>query len=369
MAKHVHLYALLIFISCTLCEGQNKTNLPQDNSKPETKEATTSPGPKAITRTIMQDSKGNIWIAAFDGIFRYDGKSFTNITSGVSSARFFSILEDKKGIFWFGSIGSGVFRYDPRRAVPQLAVPGRADGPAFQNFTIKDGLLSNEVVNIYEDKKGHIWFGVSGGASRYNGKFFRNYIINEDAMNEDLTGITFTERPRYEVNSIIEDKTGKLWFATKRNTFVYDGKTFTPVSRNGEPFTNVRMIIEDKKGNIWLGGNDGLWRFDGTTYTNFKKSFVGYIIEDKKGNIWTSSGKANEAGWAQGWALSRYDANSLSSQKPTETIIESEHEYIKKMIFGIMEARDGTIWFGALDGVYRYDGKVIRDSDGKEVKE
>jgi len=43
-------------------------------------------------------------MAAFDGIFRYDGKSVTNVTSNVSLARFFSVLEDRKGNLWFGSI-------------------------------------------------------------------------------------------------------------------------------------------------------------------------------------------------------------------------------------------------------------------------
>src|SRR4051812_14040366 len=70
-----------------------------------------SAAPHLITRNIIQDRKGYIWIAAFDGVFRYDGKSFTNITSKVSSATFFSVLEDKKGNLWFGSVGSGVFLY------------------------------------------------------------------------------------------------------------------------------------------------------------------------------------------------------------------------------------------------------------------
>jgi len=30
------------------------------------------------------------------------------------------------------------------------------------------------------------------------------------------------------------------------------------------------------------------------------------------------------------------------------------------MIFGILEANDGSIWFGAMDGVYRYDGKTVK---------
>jgi ligand-binding sensor domain-containing protein len=59
----------------------------------------------------------------------------------------------------------------------------------------------------------------------------------------------------------------------------------------------------------------------------------------------------------------------LSNKKPAVTVIASRYERIKGMIFGILEAYDGTIWFGALDGVYRYDGNTITDSKGKVVPE
>src|SRR5690606_988170 len=117
------------------------------------------------------------------------------------------------------------------------------------------------------------------------------------------------------------------------------------------PFKNVRTIIEDTKGNIWLGGNDGLWRYNGRTFTNFTENFVGSIIEDRKGNIWTSSQGT------QGWVLSRYDEKSLSHKKPAVTEINPNEG---RMLFGILEANDGSIWFGA-DGVYRYDGNTITD--------
>jgi ligand-binding sensor domain-containing protein len=336
----IHVYALfLMFVCHTSCGGQNKTDLPKENIKSETKDLIISPGPNRITRNIIQDRKGNIWIASWDGIFRYDGKTFTNITNKVSSARFFSVLEDGKGNFWFGSIGSGVFLYD---------------GKSFKNFTTRDGLAGNEVTCIYEDKTGNIWFGAEGGASRYDGKLFQNYM---------MTG---------GVNSIIEDKTGKFWFATADNTFVYDGKTFTVFTHNGKPLTNVRSIIEDKKGNIWLGGKDGLWRYNAGTFTNFSQNFVGYIYEDKKANIWTSSENAKGQDWTLSlsdqrflsglastrgqWLLSRYDEKSLSDKKPTATEITN-----KPMIFGILEDDKGSIWFGAVDGVYRYDGSIITD--------
>jgi len=347
MKKYEKLFALcLLIVSYSFCNAQNKTG-------PETKKVIAYNGPTNITRNIIQDKKGNIWMASWDGIFRYEtrlpdgqGKSFTNITHEVSTARFFSVLEDRKGNLWFGSIGSGVYYYD---------------GYFFKNFTTEDGLVNNEITCLYEDKAGNIWFGVNGGVSRYDGKSFRNYMMNGDQMMEDRTGKTFPDftRPPNEINSIVQDKTGRIWFGTRGHTFVYYGKAFTVFSNNGKPFSNVRAIIEDKKGNIWLGGNDGLWHYDGSTFTNFTKKFVGYIIEDKKGNIWTSSESEN----GQGWALSRYDEKSLSSKKPTVTVITN-----KPIIFGILEDDKGNIWFGA-DGVYRYDGSTITDFRGNEREE
>jgi len=324
----------------------------------ETKDLSTSHGPNGIVRTIKQDRKGNIWITSWEGVFKYDGKSFTNITSKVSSAHFFSVLEDRKGNFWFGSVGSGVYYYD---------------GISFRNFTTKDGLANDVVTNIYEDITGHIWFSTGSGASRYDGKSFRNFKMKEVPTPTDADSVrgSVYQHPLPEgswmhndVNAIVEDKTGKFWFGTRGYACVYDGKTFTTVTnKDGKPFANVRSIIEDKKGNIWLGGYDGLWRYDGSTFTNFTKKFVGYIYEDKKGNIWTSSESSNDLSGAlsgnsansAAWALSRYDEKSLSGKKPTVTEITN-----KPIIFGILEDYKGNIWFGSFDGVYRYDGKTVK---------
>jgi ligand-binding sensor domain-containing protein len=200
---------------------------------------------------------------------------------------------------------------------------------------------------FYEDRAGMIWIGTRRGASLYDGKSFRNFTSKEGFSS-------------IAINSIIEDKKGKLWFGTSGSTYVYDGKTFTVfTSKDGKAFNNVWSIIEDKRGNIWLGGGDGLWRYDGRTFTNFTENFVSYVYEDKKGNIWTSGGSDN----GQGFALSRYDEKSLSTNKPTVTQIKSQIPNL----FRISEASDGSIWFGASDGVYRYDGKTITDFKDKEV--
>ena len=75
------------------------------------------------------------------------------------------------------------------------------------------------------------------------------------------------------------------------------------------------------------------------------------IRQDRKGNIWTSG--FNDKGI---FAFSRYDKKSLSDKKPTITEIKQSLN-----LFGILEVNDGSIWFGAFDGVYRYDGNTIKD--------
>lgn len=329
---------------CTYCRAQNKENVSS-----ETQGAIMPQAPNTLVRTIRQDSKGNIWLASAKGIFRYDGKTFTNVTDKESSARFLSVLEDKKGNFWFSTVGSGVYYHD---------------GKSFKNYTGKDGLFGNDITCIYEDKAGNIWFGSEVGASRYDGKYFRNFKMKQSqaqARGDSVHVSAYLQDN--DVNSIMEDKAGKLWFGTKGGVYVYDGEAFTAATNtNGKSFANVGSIIEDKKGNIWLGGKDGLWRYDGRVFTNFTQNPIGYICEDKKGNIWTTS----EDAVSKDWALSRYDAKSLTSAKPVVDEIKSAYKGSKGMLYGILEANDGSIWVGSGNGVYRYDEKTIKDLMSKE---
>jgi ligand-binding sensor domain-containing protein len=337
--KYIHVYALfLMFVFYTSC-GQNHANPPQDkfskehngHSQSQIKEMATSKVPMSQVRHLKQARNGDILIAATrSGVFRYDGKSFTKLTSKLGSHRYWDILEDRRGNIWFATLDSGVYYYN---------------GKTFQHFTTREGLASNGVMGIYEDKAGIIWFGTGGGVSRYDGKSFRNFTTNEGLSNNDLTTI------------FMEDKTGKLWFGTRGEPCFFDGKTFTVLkNKDGKGFKNVWSIIEDKKGNIWFGDNDGLWRYDGSTVTKVSQRGANAIIQDKKGNIWTTGIVSPPLGPV--WALSRYDAKSLYNKIPTVTEIKSGGP---GSFLAILEANDGSIWFGAANGVYRYDGKTFTD--------
>jgi Two component regulator propeller len=64
-----------------------------------------------------------------------------------------SILEDSKGNIWFGSYNQGVC----------LLQNGK-----LQYFTTQNGLSDNQIRNIYENKDGIIWFECGIGLSIYN---------------------------------------------------------------------------------------------------------------------------------------------------------------------------------------------------------
>jgi ligand-binding sensor domain-containing protein len=65
-----------------------------------------------------------------------------------------------------------------------------------------DGLLSNSINCITQDKSGSLWFGTfGGGACRYDGKSITNFTTKEWISSLD-------------VNSIMEDKAGHIWFGT-----------------------------------------------------------------------------------------------------------------------------------------------------------
>lgn len=312
----------LTILLCTSSTTQSQTSPAIPGTSNQTKETISLYGPTTSVRIIRQDSKGFMWLASNEGIIRYDGKSFTNITGDLSPNRFFDVLEDRNGNFWFGNNGLGAFYFD---------------GKSLRNFTTADGLVDNRVMCMYEDSKGYIWFGTLGGVSRYDGKSFQSFTTAEGLCDNGITSIT-------------GDSKGNIWMGARGGACSYDGQSFTnAANKEGKSLIDTWSIIEDKQGAIWIGGNYGLWHKEGGTFTRIDGNMVNYIYEDKKGNIWTTGKNASSK-----WALSIFDNRTSSIKKSQEIEITASLN-----LFGLMEANDGIIWFGSYDGVYRYDGNSI----------
>ncbi len=97
-----------------------------------------------------------------------------------------------------------------------FSVENKAQEPYTINYTIKDGLPSNEVFDLIQDKKGFIWISTDKGVSRYDGYKFENFTSAQGLIENVVLGFH-------------EDETGKIWFRsfTNRLCFFYEGKIWS----------------------------------------------------------------------------------------------------------------------------------------------
>ena len=286
---------------------------------------------------------------------------------------FHGAIKDKSGNLWFANIGEGVYRFD---AVTEK----------FTNFTTKDGLPSNRVSSIRQDKAGNYWISTESGICIYDGKSFRNFTPAEkcrydlEYLYEDSKGYfwfstqgwgicryspasgefrNFTKEDGLTSNTVqcmLEDKSGNFWFGERAGGVC----TFDPVSEkfskvSGECFSSQIMgIVEDNKGVIWFANlYYGLCLFDpvSKTYTPFTEADgicsnnVTNLFKDSKGNLWfgSDSGKSN----AQANGLCRYDGKSFTRFTDKDGITRAD-------VWTIVEDNSGNIWVGTKGGLYRY---------------
>lgn len=244
-------------------------------------------------REILEDQAGNLWFGTNGGVSKYDGKTFTNYTekNGLISNDVWSMEIDKAGIIWIGT----------------LEGPCYFDGKIFTPFPLPEtridpnrGVTSARIVHsILQDRAGNMWFSSNGGAFMYDGQSIKN-LNEEDGLCSDY------------LNCIFEDKKGRMWFSTSYNGLCsYDGSTFTSINTYGEvKGTEVWTLYEDWAGNIWFPvKGHGVYRFDGKALTHFgideglPSTAIQCIFEDKTGQILLG-------GWL---GLFRYDGSRFYS--------------------------------------------------------
>lgn len=76
------------------------------------------------------------------------------LTNGISSEVVICQFLDMQGNLWFSINGEGTYRYDRK---------------TFTNFNEKNGLCSNDISSIIQDRSGNILLGTNKGICIYDG--------------------------------------------------------------------------------------------------------------------------------------------------------------------------------------------------------
>lgn len=99
--------------------------------------------------------------------------------------------------------------------LPLASAP--AQDYSYLHYTTRDGLAGSNVHGISQDRDGFLWFSTETGLSRFDGKQFRNFTMAEGL-------------PSNEVLATLCDSRNRLWIMSFKNAlcYHYKGKIYNP---------------------------------------------------------------------------------------------------------------------------------------------
>src|SRR5579871_1313482 len=207
-----------------------------------------------------------------------------------------------------------------------------------------DGLSSTNLNCIVRDSRGFLWFCTTEGLSRFDGYTFTNYAFGE--------GGTIRAKVGRAAVDFLETKNGELWVAAPRalcrfNTFPAAGNAlsecYQPAGLPSEG--HVSRIAEAADGNIWLLHNGGLFRFV-RTERRFESVDVGRpewwtnLMQDSDGSLWLGAERVLAHRLPNG-ALERFgEGEGLP--------VDSGHYF---RVSSFLRDREGRLWIGTWQGL------------------
>ena len=186
-----------------------------------------------------KQDNGVMWFGTQNGISKFDGINWTNITTTTDTALISNTITAIKimsnGDLWVGT-DFGVCKYS---------------NSIWTSFTTADGLGDNRVKYITESSDGRIWIGEYDGLSIYDGANFTTYNMSDGIPFGGIQYISF-------------DSNLDAWMGSGFGGLIqFDGNNFTIYNSNDGLLNNiVNSIAIDNQNKKWVGTSSGLSVFN-----------------------------------------------------------------------------------------------------------
>ncbi|MBK9284176.1 MAG: SpoIIE family protein phosphatase [Sphingobacteriaceae bacterium] len=205
----------------------------------------------------------------------------------------------------------------------------------FQNYSTEDGLPQSQVLGIYQDEKGYLWFGTnSGGVSKFDGKHFFNLNTNDGLANN-------------VVYSISGNGNGELYFGTGKGLSVYSNKTFTNYNEKNGLLSTFIFHTKFYNNKLYIATSRGVFIYESGSIKELKgdsileNSSVYRIYIDGKQNIWFAT--------IQNGAIKFNLPQNKYSHYSTANGLTNDY------VFSINETEKGEILIGTQTGLNKID--------------
>jgi signal transduction histidine kinase/ligand-binding sensor domain-containing protein len=196
-----------------------------------------------------------------DGVFR----SFVTPKFAGSKVSVIDMMFDRDGSLWVASLGKGLFRIH---------------GDVVEHYGRTEGLSSDAVGALFEDREGIIWAATTNGIDSFRDPRIVTFSTVEGLGNDAVTGV-------------LASHDGSIWIANSGSLdHIVNGSVSSIRAGNGLPGHQVASMIEDHAGNMWVGVDDGLYLFRSGRFRRLPEpnhkplGLVVGMTEDVDGNIW-----------------------------------------------------------------------------------
>jgi signal transduction histidine kinase/ligand-binding sensor domain-containing protein len=318
-------------------------------------------------RSLVEDSRGDIWAGGQAGIARFRDGRWERVGEelGLPAGPVYSVFGDRGGDVWIGT-ALGVFHRVNERfelALPAIQARGFAEdagggvwitGLDHPFRSVRNPKLANLPPALLQsasggwalegDSKGNIWVATLGaGVWRVSNAEHGKPVIERF----DRSRLSSTV-----VRSVLEDREGNIWVGTDNGLNRLTPSVLVEQPDDLESINKpVVAMTADQDGRVWVGTQTGLYQFTGNTSVRFDRrdGLPGVAIyavhTDARGTVWAAG---DQTGLIRREANGRFTAIPLPRNPSSLRIV------------ALTSDRSGAIWLCDLDwGVFRWkDGQL-----------
>ncbi len=283
------------------------------------------------TECLLQDRAGYLWVGTQNGLFRYDGSTFTPFTEteGLPSAAIDALAETADGVLWVATSRGLAFHHSGRfeaadraksiessgrfglaadkggrlylttlRGLQVSNAPSRDGGRRFEPLP---GHPSGPAYGVHVDEHGVVWFGCGSAVCRVSTGGVTSFGV--------MAGV-----PSDRWDAIVTDREGAVWIRSSRHLLrkAVSRENFEPLPVNIPKHGDFASLSLGRDGTLFVPTDEGMWEFGRGRWhpvgqqQGLMAGSISSVLQDREGSIWIGLWGSGLARWIgrnhwEGW--------------------------------------------------------------------